>query len=384
MIKLKKISVAIIICVILKGLLSPHIIYANLLLHKTDDYHLVTKIITESLEYPWGLAFLPNGLALVTERPGRLNLISLDGSLKRVQGLPKIWVGGQGGLLDIAVDPNFSKNKTIYFTFSKPFQNGTLAGTALARATIKNLTKPELSNLSIIFAQNKPTKSRYHFGSRIVISPKNKIFLTIGERGDRKRAQDPFDYAGSIIRIHKDGSIPKDNPFASGIKGLPKIWSIGHRNPQGAAWNLKTNSIWTISHGPKGGDEVNQPLAGKNYGWPIISYGLHYSGAKIGKGSSAPGMEQPVYYWDPSIAPSGATFYNGQAFPKWKDNLFIAALKSKAVVRLELKNQKIIREERLFRNNFGRIRDIQQGPRDYLYIITDESKGKLIAIQPGS
>ena len=370
------------ICGIKGGLLFPTSSYANETVHKTENYRLSTKVISESLEYPWGLAFLPNGLALVTERPGRLNLISLDGSIKRVQGLPKIWVGGQGGLLDIAVDPNFSQNKTIYFTFSKPFQKGTHAGTALARATIENLTEPSLSNLDIIFSQNKPTISGYHFGSRIVISPENKIFITIGERGERNRAQDRFDHAGSVVRIHKDGSIPKDNPFANGVKGLPEIWSIGHRNPQGAAWNIKTSSIWTVSHGPKGGDEINQPKSGKNYGWPITSYGRHYSGGKVGRGHSAPGMELPLYHWDPSIAPSGATFYNGEAFPKWKDNLFIAALKSKLIVRMEIKDGKVTKEERLFKNSFGRIRDIQQGPKDYLYIITDESKGRLIVIKP--
>ena len=351
-------------------------------LFKSKDYNLVSQVLADNLENPWAIEFLPSGSALVTERPGRLNLILKNGEKKIVRGLPNIWVSGQGGLLDVAVDPNFLRNKTIYFTFSKPSKNGRLVGTALARANLREVKEPFLTNLKIIFFQNILTSSSRHFGSRIVISPRNKIFITIGERGEKDRAQDPFDHAGSVIRINKDGTVPISNPFLKNKNALPEIWSIGHRNPQGAAWNYKSSSLWTVSHGAKGGDEINQPQPGKNYGWPIISYGRHYGGQKIGVGISAQGMEQPIHYWDPSVAPSGIIFYRGNTFPKWRGNLFVAALKSKMLIRLELKNNRIIKEERLFKSAFGRIRDVNEGPNGNLYLITDQPRGKLIIIKP--
>ena len=239
-----------------------------------------------------------------------------------------------------------------------------------------------MRNTRVIFSQSKKTDSGRHFGSRIVIAPDNSLFLTVGDRGDGDRAQNPFDHAGSVIRLNLDGSVPRDNPFFSGGHALTEIWSTGHRNPQGAIWNPLTESIWTVSHGAKGGDEINHIAAGNNYGWPVISYGKHYWGAQIGEGTHKEGMKQPVYYWDPSIAPSGFAYYEGGAFPAWKGSLFVGALKFELIVRLELEKNRVVSEERLFANKFGRIRDIREGPGGYLYFLTDENPGQLYRVRP--
>ena len=347
---------------------------------KTQKHNVVVRKLVGDLEHPWGLAFLPNGLFLVSERSGKLKLIMPDLSQKVVRGLPDVWEHGQGGLLDVVTDPNFSQNQTIYFSFSQPSFDRRRAGTAVAKAKLILAKKPVLKKVRIIFSQNIKSSSSVHFGSRIVISPNRKLFITIGDRGDSNRAQNPFDHAGSVLRVNTNGSSPSSNPFFGGKKGLPEIWSIGHRNPQGAIWNTITDSIWTLSHGARGGDEINRPLAGKNYGWPIISYGSHYWGAKIGLGTHKSGMEQPVYYWDPSIAPSGFAIYSGHIFSKWKGNLFVGALKYQLISRLELKKGEIVSEERLFANRFGRIRDIRVGPKGYIYFLTDETDGGLYKI----
>ena len=364
-------------------LLDVNLAFSETKLFKTQKHNVIVEVITSNLDHPWGLAFLPDGSFLVTERGGTLNLISPKGKLNKIAGVPKVWAKGQGGLLDVAVDTAYTQNSTIYLTYSQPSDNGEKAGTALARAELSLLGKAKLRNVKVIFTQSNKTGSDVHFGSRIVLAPDNKLFITVGDRGDRRRAQDPFDHAGSTICIYRDGSVPLDNPFADGKKGLPEIWSIGHRNPQGATWNPVTNSLWTIAHGAKGGDEVNHPEAGKNYGWPVISYGRNYGGSKIGEGSHKPGMEQPVYFWDPSIAPSGFAFYNGNAFPNWKGNLFVGALKYQLLARLELTNGKVTKEERIFTGVFGRIRDVRQGPEGFLYLLTDEFPGRLIRVKPG-
>ena len=350
---------------------------------KTQKHNVIVEVIASNLNHPWGLAFLPDGSFLVTERGGTLNLISPKGKKKMIAGVPKVWAEGQGGLLDVAVDTAFTQNSAIYLTYSQPSDEGKRAGTALARAELSLLGRARLQNVKVIFTQSNKTGSGVHFGSRVVLAPDNSIFITVGDRGDRRRAQDSFDHAGSIIRINRDGTVPLDNPFADGKKGLPEIWSIGHRNPQGATWNPVTNSLWTIAHGAKGGDEVNRPEAGKNYGWPVISHGRNYGGSKIGEGTHKIGMEQPVYFWDPSIAPSGFAFYNGNAFPNWKGNLFVGALKYQLLARLELINGKIKKEERIFTGVFGRIRDVRQGPEGFLYLLTDEFPGALIRVKPG-
>ena len=275
---------------------------------------------------------------------------------------------------------NFSKVwETIYFTFSDPaFFGG--AGTAIASAQFEETNSPRLVNVQTLFSMEDTTRSAYHFGSRIVLAKDGTLFLTTGDRGEQPRAQDPFDAAGKVLRINKDGSIPQDNPFADGQKGLPQIWSLGHRNPQGATLNDDTGEIWTLSHGARGGDEINIPKAGKNYGWPIISYGKHYSGKKIGKGTSAEGLEQPIYYWDPSIAPSGFDFYQGNLIPQWKGNLFAGALKDQLVSRLEVKDGEIIHEEQILGGEFGRIRDVRSFPDGALWLLTDDSEGKLLRV----
>ena len=355
---------------------------AKTLIFKTKYYKVAIDLLVDNLSHPWGVSFLPDGTPLITERSGVLKLASPTRGLKIVTGLPEVWAEGQGGLLDIAVHPKFPKNKLIYLSYSEPSEDGRSAGTALAIGRLNQSTNPKIQGVKVLFSQTRKTDSSRHFGSRIIITPENTLFLTIGDRGDRDRAQDPFDHAGSIIRLNLDGSVPLDNPFVSNEHGLTEIWSTGHRNPQGAIWNPVTESLWTVSHGAKGGDEINHIKPGRNYGWPVISYGTHYWGTKIGEGTHKNGMEQPVYYWDPSIAPSGFTYYQGDAFPAWKGHLFVGALKFETIVRLKIKNNKVVSEERLFENKFGRIRDIRQGPEGYLYFLTDEDPGQLYRIRP--
>ena len=347
---------------------------------KTEKAQISVETITSSLNHPWGMAMLPNGKILVTDREGTMKLVDPDNSsVSSVSGVPDVWANGQGGLLDIVVDPQFSTNKTVYFTFSDPaFFGG--AGTAIASAQFEETNSPRLVKVKTLFSMENTTRSAYHFGSRIVLAKDGTLFLTTGDRGEQPRAQNPFDAAGKVLRINKDGSIPQDNPFADGQKGLPQIWSLGHRNPQGATLNDDTGEIWTLSHGARGGDEINIPKAGKNYGWPIISYGKHYSGKKIGKGTSAEGLEQPIYYWDPSIAPSGFDFYQGNLIPQWKGNLFAGALKDQLVSRLEVKDGEVIHEEQILDGEFGRIRDVRSFPDGALWLLTDDSEGKLLRV----
>ncbi|MGI9351042.1 MAG: PQQ-dependent sugar dehydrogenase, partial [Rhizobiaceae bacterium] len=273
----------------------------------------------------------------------------------------------------------FVKNNKLYITFSDPDIWGS-TGTAIASARLETDPIPRLADVKILFSLADKNGSRFHFGSRIVPDGKGNLFFTIGDRGTPQRSQDPFDGAGSVLRIRTDGSVPPDNPFADGKNGLPQIWSIGHRNPQGATLNDDTGEVWTLAHGAQGGDEINIPKAGKNYGWPVISYGKHYSGKKIGVGTSAPGMEQPIYYWDPSIAPSGFDFYQGNLLPQWTGNLFAGALKFELLVRLEVKDNKIVHEERLFDESYGRIRDVRAFPDGALWFLTDDSDGAIYRI----
>lgn len=351
-------------------------------LFKSEKHTFRVKIIAENLEHPWGIAFLPDNSILVTERGGQLRHVK-DGDLSApIPGLPEIAANGQGGLLDIAVSPTFSTTQWIYFSFTEPSKDDDVQGTALARARFIQKPKPHLEDLQIIFSQNKKTDTWRHFGSRIVFHPDGTLFLTIGDRGDSTRAQNPRDHAGSVLRLNPDGSIPADNPFINEKNAAPEIWSTGHRNPQGATLHPLSNELWTVEHGARGGDEINKPIKGKNYGWPAISYGRHYSGFKIGSGTHKAGMEQPIFYWDPSIAPSGLSFYSGDIFQNWQGNLFVGALKDQMLVRLEMDGENILHEERLLNNKFGRIRDVRQGRNGYLYLLTDESDGKILQIIP--
>jgi aldose sugar dehydrogenase len=352
--------------------------------YKTETVTVAADTVVDNLDHPWGLAFLPDGALLVTERSGTMRIVRNGRASKPVENVPEVAARGQGGLLDVALAPEFERSGRIYFTYSEPGRGG--AGTALASARlVRTDGSAALEDVKVLVSMNRKTQKGQHFGSRIVIAPDGKLFVTMGERGEQKRAQDFKDHAGSVLRINADGSIPKDNPFADGGKGLPELWSKGHRNPQGAAWDPVTNSLLTLEHGAKGGDEINQPRAGRNYGWPVISYGEDYSGAKIGVGTEAEGYEQPLYYWDPSIAPSGLAVYQGKMFPEWNGDLLAGALKFELLVRLDRDEKGAMKgEERLFEGEFGRIRDVRVAPDGSIYLLTDDSNGKIVRLTRAS
>ena len=353
------------------------------------------ETVAAGLQHPWGLAFLPGGRFLVTERPGRLRVVAPDGKLgAAVGGLPKIAAGGQGGLLDVLLDADFARNRQLYFCYSEPAASGNANSTALARATL-SIDETQLENVKVIFSQSPKIASSAHFGCRIVESrapgvggqPDGKLFLTLGERFSRMEdAQKLDNHHGKIIRINKDGSVPRDNPFVGKAGALPEIWSFGHRNPQGAV--LSPDGVfWMHEHGPQGGDEINLPKAGANYGWPVITYGENYGGGKIGDGlTSKPGMEQPLHQWTPSIAPSGMTFLTSERYGKsWQGNLFVGSLKSAYLDRIELSRPyggQVVRESKLLAEMGERIRDVRQGPDGLLYVLTDSREGQLIRLVP--
>jgi glucose/arabinose dehydrogenase len=348
---------------------------------QTDAVPIEAETIADGLQHPWGLDFLPDGEAIVTERPGRVRILSRDGRLSEpLDGVPRVAARGQGGLLDIVAAPDFASSNLVYLSFSEPGRGG--AGTAVARAKlVRDGGSARLDDVEVIFSMAKKTNVTRHFGSRLVFSPDGTLFITTGDRGVRDRAQDMQDHAGSIIRINTDGSIPTDNPSPDGARHLPEIWSKGHRNVQGAAWDPVLGGLLTVEHGDKGGDEVNHPEAGKNYGWPVISYGVSYAGKKIGKGTEAPGFEQPLYYWDPSIAPSGLAVYRGGMFPEWNGDLIAGSLKFALVSRLDRdESGKILDEERIFEGEFGRIRDINTAPDGSIWLLTDEEDGQIIRL----
>ncbi|WP_412510865.1 PQQ-dependent sugar dehydrogenase [Variovorax paradoxus] len=343
------------------------------------------ETISTGLENPWGVAFLPGGRFVVTERAGRLRLIAADGKIGApIAGLPPIAAGGQGGLLDVLADSGFDKNRTLYFCFSEPAAGGGSGnGTALA-STQLSADGTRLENLKIIFSQQPKVASRNHFGCRIVEARDGTLFLTLGERFSRKEdAQKLDNHLGKVVRIAKDGSAPKDNPFVGRAGALPEIWSYGHRNGQGAVLG-PDGRLWMTEHGPQGGDEINIPQAGRNYGWPVITYGENYGGGKIGEGITArDGMEQPLHYWVPSIAPSGMAFLTSDRYgAAWKGNLFVGSLKFGYLDRIELKDGKVVAEHKLLADDRARIRDVKQGPDGLLYVLTDESDGKLLRLRP--
>ena len=350
----------------------------------TEKVAVSTSVIAAGLDHPWGLDFLPDNMAIVTERSGTMRLVSADGELSGpIQGVPKVFARYQGGLLDVAVAKDFPQSGLIFFTFSEPGDDG--AGTAIASARlVRTGETARLEDVKVLFSMPKRTGSPIHFGSRIGLHPDGTILFTTGDRGEGERAQDMTDAAGAVLRINADGSIPQDNPYADGRGGaLPQIWSKGHRNPQGLAVD-GDGTLWTVEHGSKGGDEVNSPEAGKNYGWPQISYGRNYDDTKIGIGTEAPGFEQPRYYWDPSIAPSGLVVYDGEMFPEWKGNLITGGLSSNLVSRLERDaNGAIVGEERMFQFAFGRIRDVNVAPDGSLWLLTDEDDGKIVRVGRG-
>ena len=353
------------------------------------------ETVVSGLQNPWAIAFLPDGRFLVTERPGRLRVVDSAGKLgKAIEGLPEVASGGQGGLLDVVLDTDFASNRMLYFCFSEPASIGNGNSTALASATLSpDLTR--LNNVKVIFSQKPKFSSSLHFGCRIVESrapglngrPDGKLFLMLGERYTRAAdAQTLGNHHGKIIRINKDGSLPPDNPFIDRAGALPEIWSYGHRNPQGATL-APDGTLWMHEHGPQGGDEINLPKPGLNYGWPVITYGENYGGGKIGEGLTAQaGLEQPLHYWLPSIAPSGMTFLTSERYGKaWQGNLFVGSLKFAYLNRIELTapyTGKVQRESKLISEVGERIRDVRQGPDGLLYVLTDSNNGKLIRLVP--
>ena len=343
----------------------------------------VTKIAGD-FDLPWALAFLPDGRMLVTEKhDGELFIVTAAGQKSPpVQGVPKVDGRGQGGLLDVALDPDYSKNKLIYLSYYEPRQGGN--GLAVARAPLTDGAKPALGDVKVIFRMKPTLDSTMHAGGRLVFSRGGELFITLGERSileGRKQARDLDSHFGKIVRIHPDGSIPKDNPFVDRRGALPAIWTLGHRNVLGADLDAQ-GRLWVAEMGPRGGDELNLVEKGKDYGWPTIGYGEEYSGEPIHQKTQAPGLEQPVYYWDPVISPGALTIYSGNLIPEWKGNFLIAGLSSEALIRLALKGDRVTGEERLLTDREERIREVVQGPDGAVYLLTDGDDGELLKLSP--
>jgi glucose/arabinose dehydrogenase len=337
-------------------------------------------VFATGLEHPWGLAFLPDGRALVTERPGRLRIVDRDGRLSApLGGVPRVFNAGQGGLLDVALDPAFARNGLVYLSYAEQGPDGSGTAVARGRLTDRNL----LTETMVIYRQQPKVESALHFGSRLVFARDGTLFVTQGDRYTyRDNAQRLDDTLGKLVRINPDGTVPADNPFVGKPGARPEIYSYGHRNLQGATLHPVTGRLWTHEHGAQGGDEINLPEPGRNYGWPVITHGVDYNGAKIGIGKAAPGMEQPVHFWVPSVAPSGMAFYSGDVFPQWNGNLFIGGLRSGMLIRLEIKDEKVAREHRYLEQLGERIRDVRQGPDGLIYLLTDSPDGKILRLEP--
>ncbi len=332
--------------------------------------------VVSGLENPWAVAFLPDGRKLITERAGRLNVLE-NGELTRITGLPTITPGGQGGLLDVALHPAYEQTGWIYFSYAAPTRTG--RGTHLARA---RLSSTALTDLEILFEMDPGTTRGQHFGSRIVFDRDGYLYLTIGDRGEMNRAQDIMDHAGTTIRLHDDGRVPSDNPFAGRNDALPEIYTYGNRNAQGMALHPETGVVWQNEHGPQGGDEINIIRSGLNYGWPVVTHGEQYGGGTIGVGEEAPGMEPPVIDWTPSIAPSGMTFYTGSNFPGWNGDIFVGALAGQHLRRVVLDGDQVVHQESLLQGTIGRIRDVRTGPDGNLWLLTDARNGGLYRLEP--
>jgi glucose/arabinose dehydrogenase len=331
----------------------------------------------EGLEHPWGAAFLPDGRMLATEKPGRLRIVERNGRLSEpLEGVPRVFASGQAGLLDVALSPSFARDGLVYLSFSEPGDGG--AGTAVARG---RLVEQRLEGVEVIWRQVPKVRGSQHWGSRLVFARDGTLFVTTGDRQHREHVQDLSTTIGKVIRLNADGTVPADNPLAKRSGARPEIWSYGHRNAQAAAIDPATGRLWTVEHGARGGDELNQPEAGRNYGWPVITYGTDYSGVRIGEGTARQGMEQPVYYWDPVIAPSGMQFYTGDAYPGWKGSVFVGSLTPGGLVRLELEDGRVRKEERSLRE-LRRVRDVVQGPDGLLYLVIDAPNGRIVKLQP--
>ena len=349
---------------------------------QSEKQHFRVNVLVRGLEHPWSMAFLPDGRLLVTEREGRLRVISPDFKLQPqpIEGLPETVTRGQGGLFDVALHPDFARNGWIYWAYNAPGPGGW--GTALARGQLKGM---RMSQVQVLFSMEPKTRSSHHFGGRIVFDRQGLVYLTLGDRGEQDRAQQLGDHAGSIIRLHDDGRVPQDNPFVGRPGARPEKWTLGNRNIQGAALHPQTGQLWTHEHGPQGGDELNLMRAGRNYGWPIVSHGVNYgTGTPIGEGRSKPGMEPPLHVWAPGVAPSGMAFVSGDKFPNWRGNLLVGALRGQMLLRLELREEGVVREDRLLQGQVGRIRDVRMGPDGFVYLLTDEDSGALLRLEPAA
>lgn len=346
---------------------------------RIDGMELELARLAGPLEHPWGLAFLPDGSALVTERPGRLRLVDPSARLdpRPIEGVPPVWARGQGGLLDVALAPDFAASRLVYLAYAAPVGGG--AATRVARG---RLDGHRLVDLQVILTADPPGSGGRHFGSRLVFGRDGKLYVSTGDRGEMDRAQKLDDLAGTIIRIEPDGRIPADNPFVGRPGVRPEIWAYGIRNAQGMASNPWTGELWEHEHGARGGDEVNIIESGGNYGWPLVTHGVDYSGLPIGRGKTMPGVTDPIWVWVPSIAPSGMAFYDADAIPGWKGSLFVGALAGQMLVRLELDGRKVVREHRLLQGDIGRIRDVRVGPDGALYLLDDSARGALWRLGP--
>lgn len=342
---------------------------------------LTHTVVASGLENPWGMALLPDGHWLITEQPGRMRIVGTDGKVgEPISGLPAVFARGQGGLLDVTLSPQFASDRMVFWSYSEPREGGNATSIASGRLSDD---ASRLEGVRVIFRALPIYEGDKHFGGALAFAPDGKLFLTLGERSDRPmrpQSQDLGSHMGKVIRINADGSVPQDNPFVGRQGALPEIWSLGHRNAQGIAFG-SDGKVWTVEHGARGGDEINLTRPGANFGWPDIAYGIEYSGATISRGAtSGPGTEQPVYYWDPSIAPGGMELYSGAMFPGWNGNLLVAALRDKHVARLVIRDDRVVGEERLLTELGERIRDVAVGPDGAVWVITDETDGKLVRL----
>jgi glucose/arabinose dehydrogenase len=347
-------------------------------LSEKQAFRVVTLVA--GLENPWSMAFLPDGRMLVTERDGRMRLVSQDFKLdpQSVEGLPEVVARGQGGLFDVVLHPDYPSNGWIYWSYNAPGAGGW--GTAMARGKLQG---KRMTEVQVLFSMLPKTRTAQHFGGRIVFDKSHHVYLTLGDRGEKERAQRLDDHAGSVIRLHDDGRVPADNPFSGRAGTKPEKWTLGSRNLQGAALQPGTGVLWTHEHGPQGGDEVNVMRAGRNYGWPVITYGVNYGfGTAIGEGTAKAGLEQPLKVWVPSIGPSGMAFVDSPRFPAWQGNLLVGALRGQMLVRLELRGEAVVREERLLEGELGRIRDVRVAPDGFIYLLTDNADRSLVRLEP--
>ncbi|MFN4287500.1 MAG: PQQ-dependent sugar dehydrogenase [Brevundimonas sp.] len=341
------------------------------------------QVIAEGLQNPWALALLPDGNWLVTERPGRLRIVSASGTVgEPIAGVPAVVAERQAGLLDVTLSPGFASDRTIFLAYSEAREGGG-NGTSVARARLSE-DYTRLEDAQVIFRAVPSYGNFMHYGARIVFDREGRLYVTLGERSDvatRGQAQDMDSHYGKVVRINADGSVPADNPFVNQSGALPEIWSLGHRNVQGAALNPSSGELWAVEHGARGGDEINIARAGQNFGWPLVAYGIEYRGGEIGQGiTQMEGTEQPIYYWDPSIAPGGVAFYEGTMFEGWRGNLLVTALAGQHLARLVVENDRIVGEERLLTDLGERIRDVAVGADGAVYVVTDESNGKLVRL----